>query len=53
MPFNIDPDLFFAITLVIAFFVGSIPTGHIIARSRGINLRAVGSGNIGATNLGR
>ena len=53
MPFNIDPDLFLAITLVIAFLVGSIPTGHIIARSRGINLRAVGSGNIGATNLGR
>lgn len=53
MPFNIDPNLFFAIAVVVAFLVGSIPTGHIIARSRGIDLRAVGSGNIGATNLGR
>lgn len=53
MPLEIDPDFFFAITLAIAFLVGSIPTGHIIARSRGIDLRAVGSGNIGATNLGR
>lgn len=48
-----DPNIIFASMLVGGFFIGSIPTGHIIARSRGINLRAVGSGNIGATNLGR
>jgi glycerol-3-phosphate acyltransferase PlsY len=36
-----------------AFAVGSIPTGVIVARARGIDLRKVGSGNIGATNVGR
>jgi glycerol-3-phosphate acyltransferase PlsY len=36
-----------------AFALGSIPTGIIVARLRGVDLRAVGSGNIGATNVGR
>jgi glycerol-3-phosphate acyltransferase PlsY len=30
-----------------------VPTGIIVARARGIDLRQVGSGNIGATNVGR
>ena len=34
-----------------SFVVGSIPTGWIIAASKGIDLRTVGSGNIGATNV--
>jgi len=34
-----------------AFVVGSIPTGQIIARMRGLDLRKTGSGNIGATNV--
>ena len=33
------------------FLIGSIPTGQIIARSRGIDLQQTGSGNIGATNV--
>lgn len=33
------------------FLIGSIPTGQIIARSRGIDLQQAGSGNIGATNV--
>ncbi len=33
-----------------AFIIGSIPTGLIIAKRRGIDLRKTGSGNIGATN---
>ncbi|MEJ2696529.1 MAG: glycerol-3-phosphate 1-O-acyltransferase PlsY [Candidatus Sulfobium sp.] len=33
------------------FLIGSIPTGQLIARSRGIDLRKKGSGNIGATNV--
>lgn len=33
--------------------LGSVPTGYLIAQARGIDLRARGSGNIGATNLGR
>jgi len=33
------------------FLIGSVPTGQIIARSRGIDLQQTGSGNIGATNV--
>jgi acyl phosphate:glycerol-3-phosphate acyltransferase len=37
-----------------AYFVGSIPVGYIIARIAGIDdIRAHGSGNIGATNVAR
>ena len=36
-----------------AFLLGSIPTGVIVSRFRGVDLRKVGSGNIGATNVGR
>jgi glycerol-3-phosphate acyltransferase PlsY len=39
--------------LLLAFLVGSVPTGYLIARSRGIDLRKTGSGNTGATNAGR
>jgi glycerol-3-phosphate acyltransferase PlsY len=34
-----------------AFFLGSIPTGYLVARTRGIDIRQHGSGNIGATNV--
>lgn len=36
---------------LIAFFLGSIPFGLLIAKSQGINIREHGSGNIGATNV--
>jgi glycerol-3-phosphate acyltransferase PlsY len=39
--------------LLATFVLGSIPTGVLVARSKGIDLRKVGSGNIGATNVGR
>lgn len=42
----------FAIWAVIAYLIGSIPSGVIIARVMGLgNLRDIGSGNIGATNV--
>ncbi len=34
-----------------AFVLGSVPFGLIVARTKGIDLRKVGSGNIGATNV--
>ena len=36
---------------IFAFLLGSIPFGLLIARARGIDIRAHGSGNIGATNV--
>lgn len=36
-----------------AYLIGSIPTGFLVGRSRGIDIREVGSGNIGATNTFR
>jgi len=36
-----------------AYLAGSIPFGALLARLKGIDLRQVGSGNIGATNVAR
>jgi glycerol-3-phosphate acyltransferase PlsY len=36
-----------------AYLAGSIPFGMLLARAKGIDLRQVGSGNIGATNVAR
>jgi len=34
-----------------AYFLGSIPIGYLVGKAQGIDIRAVGSGNIGATNV--
>ncbi|ACI21242.1 MULTISPECIES: glycerol-3-phosphate 1-O-acyltransferase PlsY [Thermodesulfovibrio] len=39
------------ILFLFAFFFGSIPWGYIIGKLKGIDLRHVGSGNIGTTNV--
>ena len=36
-----------------AYVAGSIPFGMVLARAKGIDLRQIGSGNIGATNVAR
>ncbi|MCX7590305.1 MAG: glycerol-3-phosphate 1-O-acyltransferase PlsY [Kiritimatiellae bacterium] len=38
---------------LVAYLLGAIPFGYIIARARGVDIRCVGSGNIGATNVWR
>jgi glycerol-3-phosphate acyltransferase PlsY len=36
-----------------AYFLGAIPFGYVYAKVRGVDIRKVGSGNIGATNVSR
>src|SRR2546426_10455244 len=43
----------YILTFVAAYLLGSIPTGFLVAKARGIDIRTVGSGNIGATNVFR
>ena len=38
------------IPVVIGYFCGSIPTGYLYAKARGVDIRKEGSGNIGMTN---
>ena len=47
------PILAYILTALAAYLLGSIPTGFLVAKARGIDIRAVGSGNIGATNAMR
>src|SRR4051812_731387 len=41
------------LTLLVAYLIGAIPFGYLIARARGVDIFHAGSGNIGATNVGR
>jgi glycerol-3-phosphate acyltransferase PlsY len=43
----------FALAVMAAYLVGSTPFGVLIAKAHGKDLRSVGSGNIGATNVAR
>jgi glycerol-3-phosphate acyltransferase PlsY len=43
----------YIIVAVAAYLLGSIPTGFLVAKAKGIDIRSVGSGNIGATNAMR
>lgn len=46
--------VFSGIALITVYCIGSIPTGYLVARTKGIeNIRKHGSGNIGATNVAR
>ncbi|HIP43116.1 MAG TPA: glycerol-3-phosphate 1-O-acyltransferase [Aquifex aeolicus] len=39
--------------VIISYLLGSLTFGEIIARFKGVNLREIGSGNVGATNVSR
>lgn len=41
------------LTLFVSYLIGSIPTGYIIGKCKGLDIREHGSGNIGATNVTR
>ncbi|MFH1884333.1 MAG: glycerol-3-phosphate 1-O-acyltransferase PlsY [Planctomycetota bacterium] len=45
--------LIFAPVIIGAYLLGSIPFGLLIAKAHGKDLRSIGSGNIGATNVSR
>jgi len=47
------PTLGYILTALGAYLLGSIPFGFLVAKAKGIDIRAVGSGNIGATNAMR
>ena len=43
-----------SITLIVAYLIGSIPTGYIIVKTKtGEDIRTIGSGSTGATNVKR
>lgn len=43
----------YAATAIAAYVLGSIPTGFLAGKAKGIDIRKTGSGNIGATNVTR
>jgi acyl phosphate:glycerol-3-phosphate acyltransferase len=47
------PVLSYILTALGAYLLGSIPFGFLVAKAKGVDIRSVGSGNIGATNAMR
>lgn len=43
----------YIVGIIISYLIGGIPFGYVIAVAKGVDIRTEGSGNIGATNVGR
>lgn len=53
MPVLSSPIMYWPLLLAGAYLLGSIPFAQVLARLNGVDLRRVGSGNVGAGNLTR
>jgi glycerol-3-phosphate acyltransferase PlsY len=53
MPDISMPILYWPLLLLGAYLLGSVPFAQVLARINGVDLREVGSGNVGAGNLSR
>jgi glycerol-3-phosphate acyltransferase PlsY len=45
--------LSYLIVVAVGYLLGAIPTGYLVGKAKGIDIRTVGSGNMGATNVFR
>jgi len=45
--------LAYSLSVLLGYLLGSIPTGFLVGKARGVDIRSSGSGNIGATNVFR
>jgi acyl phosphate:glycerol-3-phosphate acyltransferase len=47
----VDSAVVIGLLIPLAYLLGTVPSGYVLGRRRGIDIRQHGSGNIGATNV--